>query len=399
MKVLIYENEKYLKPTGGPAGYCYNILIERNKRKDERINFIVDKKENKTIRTVKNLAKKMIINFKSIGNSVNPDEEMVRLIRKTREDSQRRGVIDLSGYDVVHFESTFDLYKKRTDLENYNGIVVLTSHSPKVFHREIIEDYTKKEIYEKHKKIFDEAEEIDEYAFKRADYIIFPCAGAEEPYFHSWKKYEELRDPNKIKYVPTGVIPVTARKTREEIRKQYHIPDDAILLSFVGRHNLVKGYDLLIDIFNHLNQDNIYVICCGKVSEIKYPQSERWIEVGWTDDPYSIVNASDIYILPNRETYFDIAMLQALSLGKISLLTYTGGNKEFSDTPGVYFFDEVESAIESIRKITKLEKEEILMLEEKQRQDFALKYDIGIFYDKYLETLVALVCEKNNYRG
>ena len=43
----------------------------------------------------------------------------------------------------------------------------------------------------------------------------------------------------------------------------------------------------------------------------------------WTNDPHSLINASDMFILPNKETYFDLIMLEVLSMGKIVLATNT----------------------------------------------------------------------------
>lgn len=69
---------------------------------------------------------------------------------------------------------------------------------------------------------------------------------------------------------------------------------------------------------------------------------EKWIEAGWVDDPYSIINASDIFVLPNRETYFDLILLEVMSLGKPVLLPYNGGNKYFKRflSKGLVFYNE-----------------------------------------------------------
>ena len=41
---------------------------------------------------------------------------------------------------------------------------------------------------------------------------------------------------------------------------------------------------------------------------IKWLNNDRWIEIWWTDKPYEIIKASDIFILPNKETYFDLIL-------------------------------------------------------------------------------------------
>ncbi len=368
---------------GGVSGYCYSILSEKEKLNDEEIVFLDKTRPRQSI-------------FGEIKSKITCNTTIRRILRK--EDKIEKDIInyitnvtedtiseDFSAYDVIHFQTTFDLFRARKSLDNYKGKVLLTSHSPKVSYKEYIEDCVSNETYLKYKLLFDNAEAFDEYAFNRADYIVFPCEGAEEPYFHSWDKYEKIRDNSKMVYIPTGIIPVSASVSRELVRKKYCIPNDAILLSFVGRHNEVKGYDILKEIFTKLN--NVYVICCGNIGRIVPPESNRWIEVGWTSDPYSIVAASDIYMLPNRETYFDIAMLQTLSIGKCSVISNTGGNKEFKETPGVKLYDTIEDAIVLINEYIQIPYEERLKLEVLQRQEFKHKYDISVFYKNYKEFL------------
>ena len=60
---------------------------------------------------------------------------------------------------------------------------------------------------------------------------------------------------------------------------------------------------------------DIYFIIAGKESkEISPLKDSHWIEVGWTEEGKKIIKNSQLYILPNRETYFDLVFLEALSL-------------------------------------------------------------------------------------
>lgn len=381
MKVLFFFNKNELAPVGGPAGYLYSINNEMQRLKDNSFSFIDY-----------NYTKFDVSSFCDFAFKVHR-----KLSAKTPEEAQIKTINYLSKrhnscfecYDAIFFHSTFMLYSQRKDLEKYKGRVFLTSHSPKVSYREIIEDFISLNDYQENKELYDSTEKFDEYAFRRADYIIFPCPGAEEPYYHSWSRYAELRDEKKIRYIPTGILSVECKKSRKEIRNELGIPQDAIVLSFVGRHNEVKGYDILQNIFFKL--DNAYVICCGKIGSIQPPKSDRWIEVGWTTDPYSYVGASDIYILPNRETYFDIAMLQTLSIGKCSVISNTGGNKEFTNTPGVKLYNSIDEAVQCIKHFIDMDFEDRKRLENIQRKEFNEKYTIQVFYEKYKETIRNLI--------
>lgn len=47
----------------------------------------------------------------------------------------------------------------------------------------------------------------------------------------------------------------------------------------------------------------------------------------------------DVFVLPNRQTYYDLILLEVMRAGKPVLLTTTGGNKHFlgyKDT-GLFF--------------------------------------------------------------
>ena len=382
MRVLIYKCEDELAPIGGPAGYLYNIKQYRDDKNDNEILF-----KNSKWRFQKNILEKIVSRLKY------PWSEQARNLFAIFHRENYGSVNNFDGFDLVHFHTTHELYLERHNLDKYEGKVILTSHSPKVAYKEIIEDVVPKKEYVKYQKIFDKAEEIDEYAFKRADYIIFPCPGAEEPYYHSWPKYAELRDSLKIRYVPTGILSVHCERGRETIRNELGIPNEAFVLSFVGRHNEVKGYDILQKIFYGLQ--NVYVICCGRQGAIEPPKSNRWIEIGWTTDPYSYVAASDVYMLPNRETYFDIAMLQTLSIGKCSVVSNTGGNKEFLGVPGVKLYNTVDEAIGLCKEFLNMTSKERAEIENNQRLIFNEKYTIESFYTEYKRVLRNIVEDKN----
>lgn len=117
-------------------------------------------------------------------------------------------------------------------------------------------------------------------------------------------------------------------------------------------------------------------------------KDKRWIELGWTDKAHDIINAADIFILPNKETYFDLVLLEVMSIGKPVVLTYTGGNKYFKNfkDSGLFFYDynNIDSAIEQINKI---KKSDIQTLGEKNKMIFNENFTISIFTKRYIQLL------------
>lgn len=384
-------DEKYLEPTGGPCGYLYNVRAIINKKGIQNINFI--KYENEEVKKTKQILKKLITKSmkKYIVNYL-----LVSSILKEKKAPYQ----DFSQYEVIHFHNTHSLYVNRENIKNYSGKVLLTSHSPKPAHLEIINDQlTKLERFIYGKKLR-KLDVIDRFSFERADYIIFPCEEAEEPYCNNWNEYKniKLNKASSYKYVPTGSLACSAQISKEEIFERYAIPKNSFVICFVGRHNDTKGYDVLKDIGEKILEkyDNVYFLIVGKEEPLKGLNNKKWIEVGWTNDPHSIIAASDLFVLPNKETYFDLIMLEVLSLGKMVLAANTGGNKYFKkfNEKGIFYFESEEEAIKLIDRIIPITQEEKKKYEELNKKLFQENFTMDHFINNYLKVIDEVVKDK-----
>lgn len=379
-KVLIYFPERKLAPKGGPAGYLYNLRqgLSQMEHSDIGISFYdnapVALEENQFLR---NMIPKRVKDF--------------RRAVKFSKYLERRVPVDkiLFDYDLIHFHSTEDMYLNRELLSQYKGKVVLTSHTPCVPYQEIIGRLNPTD-YKLFKKKIESLVQIDKYAFERADYIIFPCEEAEEPYFHTWPEYAQIREQSKMRYVPTGIVGCEAKATKEEIRNRYGIPQDAFLISYVGRHNEIKGYSDLLKIGEEVlsKDENTYFIIAGKEGPLYGLKNERWIEVGWTSDPHSIIAASDVFILPNRETYFDLVLLEVISLGVPVIMSRTGGNKYFEEfnTNIFWFYNEPEKVADILSEINDMAMTKDRAIPRKELKTlFEDEFDVSIFSARYIK--------------
>ena len=389
-RILVYLKDGLLAPCGGPLGYNYFLKQQIEKMGASNIHYIhgdggFNYKANSFTDKIKNENVKYLYR---IGKSI------VRKFTYLYGISHKSN-IDLDAFDLIHFHSTMDMYEIRDSLKKYKGTVVLQSHSPVATYKEIFSYLTPWELRHMnwfYKKLVD----IDRFAFSRADYIIFPCPEAEEPYYNSWDEYSKYKELKKdcYRYLLTGTEKCYAKLTKSEIRNKYGIPNDAFVLCYVGRHNEIKGYDTLKKIGEVVLQKypNAYFLVAGKEEPLLGLNNERWIEVGWTNDPHSIIAASDIFVLPNKETYFDLILLEALSLGKIILASNTGGNRYFKkiETKGVIIynsFNEVLSLIDILRQKTV---EEIEELEEANIKLFDKDFSIEVFGKNYLNLINSL---------
>lgn len=383
-KVLINFPVDKLAPKGGPAGYLYNLHHGFERIVSANFDFLpAGGSTYEQSKLLQKLVPSRIKDFRRARNLL------------TLPSRDIPAPVDYSQYRGVHFHSTEDLYLMRKALDSYKGKVVLTSHSPCVYHEELISRLNPKDAAA-HAEELKGLAVIDEYSFKRADYVIFPCPEAEEPYFHTWDGYEAVRDETKLRYVPTGIEPVSSRVDRSELRKRYNIPEDAFVVCYVGRHNKIKGYDLLQEASRELlADDDIWFLVAGREGPIYGLDHPRWVEVGWTDDPHSIIAAADTFILPNRETFFDLIMLEVLSLGQIVLSSRTGGNKFFEKfgCEGIRLYDEVEELVELVRFVKASTAEERLAWRAASKALYEQEFTVDVFARRY-EAVFNEICAK-----
>lgn len=364
MKILIYMPKNGLKPIGGPAGYLYNLKKGLDEIGCGEVYFLPETEEKRDLllkkiyHTIPNGLRVYLLSIIKKAKSIvtNRDSEMEIMYEnyKTLLFGSSNLPEDYNSYDVIHFHTTFELYKEKKQLENYSGKVILNSHSPQPNHQEYIALYSN---HPRREEIYAVVKEADEYAFNRADIILFPCHDAEEPYYNNWDEYAgiHIKNEKKYRYLVTGLKKCIAKQPKIKIRRKYGIPQNAFLISYIGRHNEIKGYNILKKIGENIlsKYSNVYFLVAGKEGPIYGLENKRWIEAGWTDDPHSIMKASDLFILPNKETYFDLIMLEVMSLGVPVLASNTGGNKYFSinQCNGVKLYnsqDECEEILEEL---------------------------------------------------
>lgn len=378
-KVLIYIKKSELKPKGGPSGYLYNLKAGLESINDSEIEIEFLKESKPTLEENTKLKNLIPNRIKDIRRALKYSNYLTR---------NNEYDVSFLEYDAIHFHKTEDLYMNRNVLKDYKGKIILTSHTPCAPFKELIARLNSFD-YNILKNKIDKLEEMDVYAFEKADYIIFPCRDAEEPYFNTWNKYKDIRCESKINYLPTGIVGCKSKVNRKSIRDKYGIPQNAFLVSYVGRHNEIKGYGDLKEIGKKiLENKDVYFLIAGKEGPLFKLENERWIEVGWTNDPHSIIAAADLFILPNKETYFDLVLLEILSLGVPVLLSRTGGNKYFEHfkCDGIFFYDDVDNAIEQLEFIIN-NQNTLRGTGLKEKELFESNFTINIFAKNYVKLL------------
>ena len=387
MKFLIYTDFHLSERAGGPATYLYNL-----KKGFSKLGIT------ENIKIISNPYRETTEGFKvKIFNIIK--KRMPKLHEKIlmKKYSLKVDNVSLGQYDLVMFHSTCDYYRNVYNIPQ-KTVKVLMSHCPEAPAQEFIyslkTQYCENYEYLKLKALH---EEIDRFAFSDADYIIFPSIDAMEPYYATINNFAEIIKNKEIKFLMTGTSELTYDINCNDFRMKYNIPRDAIVLSYVGRYNEIKGFNTLISIMRELLnlREDIYIVTAG-VGPLEPLNSSRWINIGWTNDPGSVINASDLFILPNKQTYFDLILLEVLSLGKPVVASNKGGNKTIAElTEGVVLFNDYKEAVELIENMITNKKE----LQEKgkvNRKLFELNFTVDKFVERYINLFKEIESEVNN---
>ena len=344
-KVLIWDITFNLANVGGPAGYLYNIHEYLKTHPNSQITFLSDlmqeMRQSKDLHapTVKQSFKTRLLNNPWLKAA----NEFYTIIWKGYHHTSVKlpESLDLSRYDYIHVHRVEDAIRHKSILTGFRGKIICTNHCPCLLTDELIAN--RGGIY----KFFRSQMKREELrAYRSADYLMFPCKGAREPYekdkdcFAAFQAME-----NKFFYCPSAIMDLPVDESKMQKFSDFGIPKDAFVITYFGRHNEVKGYDILKKVGARLlgKYPKFYFICAGKgpIEPLNHP---RWIELGFIRNTHELLWQSDLYILPNRETYFDLVVLEVLRSRTPIILSANGGNNFFKELPnneieGLSFFN------------------------------------------------------------
>lgn len=400
-KVLIWDLNFKLQNTGGPAGYLYNVKSYLDTQSEESNIFFLSefiKEKNSDDQSLISQKAK-----KSKNRIIVALTDIYRTLRFLNNKCPQSIIksVDLSKFDVIHFHSPLDLYLAIDVIKEYKGIVLLTSHSPEPLSSEIVNH-----IYGDRKPVrrdwsYKKLSGAECEGFKRADYIMFPTKYSIEPYFvdNNIRKILEKKE-SRIVYCPTGILD-TDKKPRNNsfFVELCGVPLNSFVVVYIGRHNNVKGYGDLQKIAETLinKHSDIYFVIAGKEGPLPKLESKQWIELGWTDKAPDIIRNADTFILPNRETYFDIVALEVLRAGTPLVLTSTGGNKYFAEITsignGIFAYDRLkpEECVNAIENLIYAKKEGKLdAYRECNRKIWEENFTLSSYVSKYRKMIESL---------
>lgn len=376
---------------GGPTGYLANLknaLDLTNNSFKEKIFFACRGKTNISAMSPK------IKKFTPLSSQLN-DLWSVKEIRNSIANPTLLNDLFLSQVKTIHCHTVFDVIKvhnfflKKPEISKPK--IILSAHSPESIGQEQY-DYKVSLGYDPSiaLKIKKEWQQIEELAFFLSDIWIFPSYEAMEPAREFVPNFQFMEQDKDIRFVKTGVKSISDGEGRKKIRAKYSIPENAKVVGFLGRHNEIKGYDILKGAAGELlkTDSNLYFLLGGSVSEIPPLKNNRWIECGRVD-PKDFLDALDLFVLPNRKTYYDLIFLEVISRGIPILAANNGGNISLSkDIPSVLTFNcEIKSLVMEINNFFNIGHDERLRISKELKAAYLNDFDLQAFGERYINCI------------
>lgn len=150
--------------------------------------------------------------------------------------------------------------------------------------------------------------------------------------------YENLKECgikcSKIKKVYNGVEPIKELKSDEKrkIKEKYGIKE-GIVFGIFARLEEVKGHKFFIEAAKEfLNQHNDATFLIVGDGSLKEELSEiskdvpQIVFTGYVKDTSELLNITDVNVISSSSEAMSLAILEAMSLGKVTVATAVGGN-------------------------------------------------------------------------
>lgn len=410
MKILIWDKDIPLKDSGGPAGYLYKLHEYLKQNPTDEIIFYSDIIDNKPVQEGKfNIIKKIIVG--KISLKILLGKIIRRLTKKhwgnffrifqvyyTFDSLSDKEIALINSVDYIHFHMLSALLHYYPYFNNISSKIILTTHTPEPNLMEIENAMPSIKNLTRHNYLKNKILKREAFGYHIADYIMLPVSTAQEAYTTNCRILKEAfcKCQDKIFYVPTAIqedVIINEKKKKEyaSILSSY-----SFKVCFIGRHNQIKGYDKLQEIALECWQRNpsITFVIGGMEKPLTRLNDHRWIELGWVDTSALLENI-DVFILPNKQTYFDLILLEVIRQGVPCIISNTGGNKWFIDK-GIngmygYEYDNVQTAADLIIQLSnKVNTEEWIDIQNNCRGEFKANFTLDKYINSYLLQIKSL---------
>lgn len=306
-----------------------------------------------------------------------------------------RNICSIHIHGAYNFLPVFNTLCKE-GVEN-KVIKILTTHNP---HKPELEDM---ELISRGRAWSDADLETLKYFFKQRDYwafklsdaLIFPTEYSMEGYFKTWPEFKDIIKDKKVYFCTTSGQEKSWSIDTDIMRRSLNIPDDAMVLLYLGRFVNIRGYDILIETAKRIIPDNsnVYFVVVGESVREQSFDTPQWIQIPFTNEPGNYINMADACLCPNKGSLFDLSMIEILASGTPLLGCNIGGYKWLKGkTSGAFLaepenIDDFERIVRGFLKITDTEKQE---MSKQNRELYQNSLHLKYFHQEYIKTVTEI---------
>jgi len=149
----------------------------------------------------------------------------------------------------------------------------------------------------------------------------------------------EFIPESKIEVVYNGIAELeTSLSDSQQLRKQFSIPDEHLILGTISRLDPIKNHNLLISAFAKILKKHpkltLLIVGDGELRlELESLISNHGIAnnvifAGFQANPVAYLHLMDIFLLPSLSEGTAMTLLEAMCLSKACIVTDVGGNPE-----------------------------------------------------------------------
>lgn len=231
----------------------------------------------------------------------------------------------------------------------------------------------------------------DKLAFMLSDAILCPSEYSLEGY-KDWSTWEDVIKAKPVYYCVTGAPIREVKSSRKDIRDALGVPEDATLIVFLGRKERVRGFDIFVEAAKCIlaKSRKIWFVVLGDGALQSNISDDHFLEIGFTSQVSDYINAADACVTANRGSYFDLSMIEIMSLGAILIASNVGGNKWLrGKTRGVLYFNsgDVSELIAAIEYLLTVPVSERVQMREENKNLYSCELTPFHFQNNYQKVI------------
>ncbi|MEM8524710.1 MAG: glycosyltransferase [Bacteroidota bacterium] len=223
-------------------------------------------------------------------------------------------------------------------------------------------------------------QEIKQYEL--ADGILVACNAATAAYFQYDQNLRNRFLSLDFYELSSGLKALEMTTKYTKMRENLGLSASDKAVCFVGRYNEHKGLDTYNKIVQQITDNQQYICFFSAGSGHLNPTTEI-TDLGFRSDIADVIGAMDLIVNCNRYSYFDLLLLEAMSLGKAILASDRGGNNCIAEhTKGIQLFsiEQLEDAVDFIQKTTS---KQLHQMGTENRQSFEENFSEMPFYQRH----------------